>query len=308
MDRITLGDDPWSERLKVALRESPHQATLRLWADGKPPTEYDTPYVEYLTTQKQAPPEKAVRMQDAFHALSGVRAWDDPVRFRVLNDGSIGCDDGWHRLNIHLHRGEPLTGRVAAREPDWLNLRDTVRAKLDSGAWKGQLYHPIPHPDYREFPVHHPSPPPIAGMVEKHGIRTALDLGAHFGHALYTLRHHLREGVGVARDPVAHGVASLVLRACGMTAVKSDIVRYLQRAERADLVLVLNVLHHVPLDETLARLRAEFVAVSLPTPKEEGSKRLPPDPYEHVRRKLRASVVWEAPFEDRRLQLLRVDS
>ena len=318
MDTITLGTDPWSERVLSAIKESPHQATLNAWAEGKNPLEYDTPYVEYLTIQKRTPREKAERLQDAFHELSKTREWRDteprnesgtwrgPITFRVRADGDIGCDDGFHRLNILHHRGEPLVGWVAERAPEWVALRESVRVKLDTKGWKGKLYHPIPHPDFGGWPVHHPSPPPLVGMVVKYGLRRVLDLGTHFGYALYSLRNHVGEGIGVERDPVACSVAKLVLSRSRMTAVREDLAKYLRRAPEVDLVLALNVLHHVPLDEVLALIRAKFVAVSLPNPSEAGSQKLPPDPYEYVRRKLRASVVWEAPFEGRALQLLRV--
>jgi SAM-dependent methyltransferase len=305
VNRVTLGDDPWSERVIGIIKDSPHQATLRLWADGKDPAHTDTPYVEYLVTQKRAPVEKAVRMQAAFRHLSESEL-RDPVEFRIHASGEIGCEDGFHRLNILYHRGEPLTGIVTGRHHDWYSLRDAVERKLATSAWKGALYHPIPHPDFTDWPTHHRDAPPLSGLIERYKLRTVLDLGTHFGYALYSLRHHIHSGVGIERDPVAYRVARLVLERVRMTAVRGDIVRYLRRAAPVDLVLALNVLHHVPLDETVAAMRARFVAVTLPTPNEEGARRLPSDPYEHIRQRLHASTVWEGDFEGRRLHLLRV--
>lgn len=302
---ITLGADPWSERVITALRDSPHQATLQLWAGGKPPTEYDTPYFQHLMTRKKAPAYKAQLMQDAFHELKSARGWNEPVRFRIANDGGINCDDGWHRLNILLHRGEPLTGRVTGRETEWQRLRDGIAARIKSSGWGGALYHPIPHPDLQVFPVHHAAPLPLAEFVREHRIRSAVDLGARFGWALYGLRNELSEGTGIELEHTAYHILKLVLDSIGMTAVKGDVREYLARGERADVTLALNVLHHVPLDLTLDAIRSEFVAVSLPNDSEEGSKRLPPDAYEYVRERLNASLMFEGGYAGRRLQVLR---
>lgn len=303
---IVLGDDPWSARVIKKVEESAHQETLKLWAAGKPVTEYDTPYVQYMKEVKGARGRVASRMQRAFYELSREKRWRNPITFQVRDDGELHCLDGFHRLNITHHRGLPLVAKVVERDEGWHYLRERVQARMQSNAWKGKLYHPIPHPDFRGFPIHHPTPPPLLEFVKQHEVRSALDVGCHFGWSLYSLRSAISEGVGVDIDPITHRVASLVLGQCGMQAVNEDVLRYLQKRQHFDLVLALNVLHHVPLDKTLALLRARYVAFSLPTPEEAGSRRLPNNPYEYVRQRLRGTVMLEDMFEGRILVVVKV--
>jgi hypothetical protein len=85
----------------------------------------------------------------------------------------------------------------------------------------------------------------------------------------------------------------------------------LRAAPKVDLVLALSVLHHLPnVSEVLSlmRARATYVAVVLPGPSEEAARKLPANPYEFVRERLGASVVWECAYEGRVLQFLRVNA
>lgn len=321
MDCITLADDPWSLEFRAALRASAHYATLDLWAAGQDPASLATPYYERLVTVKRATPEKAASMQAGFYSLlqaaptwpapEPVRfddVWQGPIMFRIHGDGHLVSEDGWHRKVILEHLDLPISGRVIDRHSTWRNLQGRLRARMTGSGWKGKLYQPIPHPDFSEWPVHHQPPASLAGFARRHGVRSVLDLGANFGTVLTTLQPEI--GVGVERDPVTFQVTRLVLEKHGLTAVQADVLEYLrENHERYDLVLALAILHHVPqhaevLD--LVRERARFVAVTVPTPSEAGSARLPPEGLRYVRERLGARIVAATTYANRPLHVLEV--
>jgi hypothetical protein len=139
-------------------------------------------------------------------------------------------------------------------------------------------------------------------------VRSALDLGTHFGAVLTMLKPAV--GVGVERDGLTHEVAKLVLEKHGMTAVKADVIEHLRSDDtRYDLVLALAILHHVPEHETfldLVRERARFVAVTVPTPDEAGSARLPSGALDYVRGRLGARLTATTSYAGRPLHFLEV--
>jgi len=318
---ITLGTDAWSLELRAKLRASEHYQTLSWWAAGKDPAELDTPYYDRLVTLKRAPPEKAARMQAAFHKmyvdapnwpklapvkLNGV--WQGPIMVRIQADGSFRSEDGWHRKAILEFLNEPIEAVVIDRAREWVSLRERLAACMGGRGWKGKLYQRIPHPDFADWPVHHDPPVGLAHHARLHGVRSVLDLGAHFGAVLTLLNPAV--GVGVERDALTYEVANLVLPKHGMTAVNADVLDHLRADDtRYDLILALAILHHIPeYDELLGliRARARYVAVTVPTPAEAGSSRLPAGALDYVRGRLGARLIGTSEYASRPLHFLEV--
>jgi len=318
---ITLGTDPWSMEVRTRLRESAHYATLKAWAAGQDPASLDTPYYDRLITVKRAPPEKAARMQANFHALAQAApnwptpepverngAWQGPIMFRIQADGALASEDGWHRKAILEHLGLPIEGRVIDRDPAWANLQARLRSCMNRSGWKGSLYQPIPHPDFATWPVHYQPPADLPRIAREHGVRSVLDLGAHFGTVLTTLQPEV--GVGVEKDALTFEVTQLVLNKHGLTPVRADVLSHLRASDtRYDLVLALAILHHIPqhaevLD--LIRSRARYVAVTVPTPAEAGSARLPDGALDYVRERLGGTLRGTSTHAGRPLHFLGV--
>lgn len=323
MNRVTLGDDPWSEDLRERLRQTAHWATLNAWAAGADPTK-SSAYTKHIMRKWGFSREVAFKKQRAFAKLATVETFIDepltrvrhggrryrgPICFRITDSGDLTIDDGTHRSVILLYRNQPITGLVVKRAPEWQQLRDDLRHRLKRD-WGKKLYHPIPHPDYADWPALREINSQLPAWAQQIGARTALDLGCHFGTVLASLKPEY--GVGIERDSLAHRVASVVLAKVGCEAVHTDILSYLREdGKRFDLVLALNVLHHlrdqVPKVLQLVRERASYVAVSVANPSEPKSRQLPLQRLEHIRDALGGTLVATGEYAGRPLHLIRVN-
>ena len=323
MDRITLGDDPWSDDLRERLRGSAHWATLEAWAAGASPTA-SSAYTKHLMRKWGLTREMAFKKQQAFAQLATVKTFVDepltrvrhggrrfrgPICFRITNSGDLNIDDGTHRSVLLLHRGQPITGVVVERAPEWQRLRDDLQQRLKRD-WGKKLYHPIPHPDFASWRALRQLSPELPVWGREIGARTVLDLGCHFGTVLASIKPEW--GVGVGRDPLAHRVASVVLAKIGGQAVHTDILKYLREDRtRFDLVLALNVLHHLhkqaPEALSLVRERTDYVAVSVASPNERKSSQLPLQPLEYIRYALGGTLIAVGEYAERPLHLIRVN-
>lgn len=309
---ITLGNDPWSQEVLDLLHAGAHYQTLRAWAAGQDPADLRTPYYERLVNVKRTPPEEAARLQANFHKLYEAAPdwpklapvkirglWQGPIMFRIAGNGKLHSEDGWHRMSILEFLGQPVTGIVIERAPEWAALRDRV---LRGHKNDGRLYHAVEHPDLVSASVHHKSRArELRGLVS--GSTSVLDLGTHYGHNLYVLRDMITTGVGIERHQFTHQVADLVLARVGMRAIHADAVAYLRNAPRFDIVLAIAILHHIPnLAEALALIRGitNRLVYTLPTSSEAGSQRLPADPHRVIRETLGARETHTSRTSDGR--------
>lgn len=173
----------------------------------------------------------------------------DEIRVAINRQGRYMSVDGRHRLTIARLAGvESVPVNVVARHAEWHAFRTDVLAWASEH--KGRVYQQIDHPDLSDIPAgHHDDRVPILlkGLEGYDATgKTLIDIGAHWGHMSYQM-----EKVGFQATAIEHGDENIYfaqkLRDAnnGHYDIFAGSVFDFPEPEKIDVVLALNVLHHL---------------------------------------------------------------
>lgn len=171
----------------------------------------------------------------------------DEIRVAIRRDGRYLFVDGRHRLALARILGlEKVPVYVVARHPGWLEFR----ASLPEERINGRVYQQIDHPDLADIPAqHHQDRLPLVRKAlegyEPTG-RKLLDIGAYWG---YWSQQMSRLGLQVTAVEAGgkHSRIAEQLRVATETEFeiwRGDIFDF-PDIERFDVVLALNIFHHL---------------------------------------------------------------
>jgi 2-polyprenyl-3-methyl-5-hydroxy-6-metoxy-1,4-benzoquinol methylase len=195
----------------------------------------------------------------------------DEVRVAIDRDGRFMFLDGRHRLAIARVLGLPeIPVYVSVRHRSWEDFRDKIRAYAERR--DGLIYQIIDHPDLAEFPAHHGT-----GRISL--LRNALsdypcegkrllDIGTHWGYMAQQMERLGFDCVGVESNRTCATIAARIGLATEsrFKVWRGDIFDYPDPGSH-DVVLALNIFHHLikteelhrGLEEFLHRLNAELI-------------------------------------------------
>lgn len=187
----------------------------------------------------------------------------DEVRVGIGRDGRFIFLDGRHRLSIARIFGiEEIPVHVSVRHPLWEEFRAQIRKYATER--DGRIYQSIDHPDLRDFPSHHKGER-IALLSKALGDydcaeKRLLDIGAHWG---YMSQQMEKRGFVCTAVEANNRCARFAKRIRDATESRFDVWRGdifdFPDAESQDVVLALNIFHHLIKTEELHQGLIEFL-------------------------------------------------
>lgn len=194
------------------------------------------------------------------------------VEVGIGRDGRYIFLDGRHRLAIARILGlESIPVRVVARHAEWQAFRDELREwAAEQGS--GRLYQRIDHPDLADIPADHSDDrlPIVLRALEGYDARgkRLVDLGTHMGFWCQQMSRLGFICTGVEANRRCVGFAGRIATATdtNFEVWRGDILDF-PDMEQQDVVLALNILHHMLKTEErharliglLGRVRAEMM-------------------------------------------------
>ena len=274
----TLGDDPWSEELKLELVNSPHYKTVKQWIEDKNAIMEETAYYKWLKHQLDADgsvwcgilknDEDIARQHDNFKRLfstapnfvekpltsevvNGQTHYYGPICVKIANNGKITIWDGMHRISILLALNLPIQFTICERQKGWQKIVDDLKALCPT-----IMYQPVPHPDFEDWACcnNDIKELQIANIVKEHNIKSILDLGSCHGHTLYSLRNIIESAVGVEYDQRRYAIMKLLFDKLGFESHNANMFDIRRSETHFDCVFALAVFHHFSKENPIEKL------------------------------------------------------
>ncbi len=187
----------------------------------------------------------------------------DEVRVAIDRDGHFIVMDGRNRLFIsHLLDLDLIPVRVVLRHKDWADFKQDI---VDYAATipSGKIYQKIDHPDLATIPASHEDDRLPALLEAMKGYdatgKTLIDIGTHWGAISQGMAGLGFKCTAIESSDKAAYFAERITRASGgdISVVNQNVFDF-PDVEKADVIVVLNILHHFlktePLSEQLTTL------------------------------------------------------